>query len=449
MDKENEKRFKEVQPNSAQRLEFLIVMEYLKKYAYDKEHATTQKEIVDFAEKEYGAYIRRDRVGQILIHMEQLSRNNPELLPFTLKTVELKKIKKYYVPQRMFDDTEIVKIITALNCDGNLSKREVERLTKKFMDVAVNDNQQAELLDRVAKRGVVVDHISSTALSKQELFIRACEKKYRIFFKLKSVHSKIESSKYIPYEKRKNMREGAEPTMGFAAQQYLIDGEYHPVIYLDDIKTALVTTFDNLEITNCYDIFEINSEPVNYDLDGKYKTIEDWLDAHYRGADGILYNFKCKVTTNNERWFEQFKKDFRKYWKKELEYEIVERPVTLVRMDDDGNALDRTVIAYDAVFTIESNRSSFRNWYEDLGYFDEVVVLDPKEANDSFLEEKIERYAKRLTKYGARYTYHIEKEMKPEYKEYLEERKKNWEEFLEKRKQRQKQSQNEGKTDNK
>ena len=433
MNRENENRFNRVQPNSTQRLEFLIVVDYLKKYAYDKDHATTQKEIVDYALNEYGECIRRDRVGQILIHMEQLSKTNPELLPFTLETVNLNKIKNYYVPQRMFNNDEIVKIISALYCDRKLSNKDVEALSKKFLDITANDYQQSQLLKRISKRGKTRERISDRDLTKQDLFLEAIDKQYHIYFRLKKPFGGADYSSRIDMNMRRQLANKEELISGYPAMTYLVDNELRPVIYMDRYQIALITTFDNIIIDRYYDISDWNNQPINMNLIGNYQSIDEWLEDHYKGKDGHQNRYVCKVTTNNEQFFNKFKKEYRDYWHEELKYEIKERIVPIKRVNSEGKEYIDEITAYDAHFVIESNYSSFKHWYGKLGNYDEVVIIEPKELNDMFLAEKIDRYAKRLTKYGLHYNYKIEKEMKPEYQALREERERRFVEFKKRR----------------
>ena len=76
-------RLLELQPSSQQREEFLVVVDYLLKFAYDEKHAVQSTKIVTYAKEQYNLYFRRDRVTQILIHLYQLSNNKQYNLPFS------------------------------------------------------------------------------------------------------------------------------------------------------------------------------------------------------------------------------------------------------------------------------------------------------------------------------------------------------------------------------
>ena len=407
MEEENLKRFNEEQPNSTPRMEMLIVMEYLKEYAFDKEHATTQAEIIKFANDKYHTNIRRDRVGQILIHLEQISNDMPELLPFTIKSVEFSKIKKYYVPQRMFKESDIVDIVSSLDANDYLVKSKANLLANKFLNVAANKAIHDRIIKKIQKRGHKTIKVDAESLNKRQIFLDAADSQARIVFKVNSLR-RVSFSSPLPDDVRKEARMNPNYTFwGFAVMAYQPDQEPKPVIYLDQYQIALITSFDNLEITDVEGLSHWNEEALSYPLIGKYSNIDDWLKDHYKGQDGKTIDITLKVTTNDEAWFKKFKTAFKKHWKKDLEYRIVDREVPYVIRNKDGVVERRVDIAHDAVFTINTTKSAFEHWYIDEGNFDYTVALSPKWINDYYLADRVRRYARRLNKYGDGYLYQI------------------------------------------
>ena len=432
MDKKYSSRFNETQPNSTPREELLIVIEYLNNYAYDEKHASSQADILRYAKEKYNVEIRRDRIGQILIHLEQLAKKSPQLLPFTLKTVELNAIKKYYVPQRVLPEDDIVNILGAIKSSPTLSPRQAKRLYDKFLNSAINKSFHEEVNSKVQIKGYKEKFVRDDLLEAKEKFEDYALKQTRIVFKLSHLPKPIEFTSSIPYKEMKKLLE--PDNYGFVAKVYTIGNATYAVIYWDKYRVAFITEFENIEITDEYDLSQWHSEKIKYTLDNcTYPTINDWLDAHFKGQDGFIRKYKLKVTTNDKAFFNRFKREFETYWDKPLTYKIVERVIPFHFRDVNGNDSVIDQIAYDAVFEIEANTSSFENWYINNGNFDEVVILEPAHLNDHLLSEKIIRYAKRLTKYGTQYNYHVEREMKPEYKEYRDKMMKRREEFLARR----------------
>ena len=416
MDEEKLKRFNEEQPNSTPRMEMLIVMEYLKENAYDKEHATTQAEIIKFANEKYNTNIRRDRVGQILIHLEQISNEMPELLPFTIKSVDYNKIKKYYVPQRMFKESDIVDIVSSLDSNDYLVKSKANLLANKFLDVAANKAIHDRIIKKIQKRGHKTVKVDDESLSKRQLFLDAADNQTRIVFKIKSIRRASFSSP-LPDDVRKEARINPDYTFwGFAVKTVQPAEEPKPVIYLDQYQIALITSFDNIDITDIESLSHWNEEALSYPLVGEYTNIEDWIKDHYKGLDGRTFNLTLKVTTNDATWFNKFKASFKKHWKKELEYKIVDREVPFMIKNKEGQVERKVEIAHDAVFTVTANKEAFEHWYIDEGNFDRAVVLSPKWMNDYYLAERVRRYARRLNKYGEGFLYQVNRKVreKPE-----------------------------------
>ena len=421
MEKDKLKRFDEVQPNSGTREELLVIMQYLQNYAYDKEHATTQTEIMDYAKEKYGLIMRRDRVGSILIHLEQISKQNPDLLPFVLKSVELKTIKKYYVPQKLMSDDDVAKICSIIIGDKKLSAVETKRLLEAFTTVNTTKNQKKELFNKITVRSGKRKKVSDSSYEAYEQFNRLCERKEIVQFRLKDPYL-AEYSKKVD---KKVLDSFKGITDGYPAFTYEIGGYTKYVIYVKKYKLGIITSIENLEfIPGPESPYDKVDKKVTYELDvrGEDKSIEKWVDAHYKGIDGIVHHFKLKTYVSEKghkesKSFIEFKEKYKEYWSKPLKYDLVEREVEVPHYD--GHI--EKVVVYDAVFELYANISSFENWYLRLGNFDQVIILEPKLLNDFYLSEKVERYARRITKYGKKYNYTVTREYKPEYLEQREE----------------------------
>ena len=435
MDKKNLKRFEEVQPNSSTREELLVIMYYLQNYAYDRQHASTQKEIIDFAEEKYGLVLRRDRVGSILIHLEQISKQKPDLLPFVLETIEFNKIKKYYVPQRQLSDDDVVKIVSAIIADKKLSKDETKRLMEVFVNANVTKAKRGELLKRINLRSGKIKKVADEYYDFIEDFIGYSERGARLVFRLEDPYA-AEYSRNIGPNLTKSF---ASNSYGYAAMTYYIGGEIKLVVYVDQFKLAFVTSPQNLQIVEVQESRR-PVDDINYEIEttSKDKSVKAWVDAHYKGVDGRLVHFKLKVyhSTKGEKedkTFKEFKEKYKDYWSKPLEYTLEEREINYERRDKEGNPYNETLVVYDAVFELDANIPSFENWYMGLKNFDQVIILDPAEANDYYLGQAVRRYANRLTKYGVRYNYTLTREYKPEYLELKKEREARLEERRAKR----------------
>ena len=410
------------QPNSAPRMEMLITIDYLLNKAYDKEHAAKQTDIVKYANEEYGMSIRRDRIAQILTHLEEIYQHSPNLLPFELGVVNLRKTKKYYIVKRLFKDSDIVKIVSAIKSDSKLSDEETNRLCSHFLDVSVNKEKRDEIDRKVAKRGQRVNKIQAKEYKTQEAFLNAIENKAVLVFKLKTFDESVGISRTGFRFKRMVANYVNEETYSYAYQTYTINKTLYLVLYIPNERMAILTKYNNVEFIR---VNESWNTDIDFEIDN-YDSIDDWVEKHFLGKDGILTTFKLKTTIGAKgkkvnSGFNSFVKSFESYWNKQFEYEVVEREVPLERIDENGERQSDSIIALDAVFTIEANYASFKNWY-DSGIFDKAVILEPRRLNDRFLREKIKRYAKRLTKYGEKFNYEIIETLKPEYEEAMKKR---------------------------
>ena len=409
------------QPNSSARMEMLITIDYLLNETYDEKHAAKQVDIVEYAKNNYGMIIRRDRIAQILIHLEELAVHSPNLLPFELGVVNLPVIKKYFIKRRMFKDNEVVKIISAIKSDSKLSSEETDKLCNKFLDATVNKERYKAILQKASKRGGKVNKITGKKYIIQEGFIDAIENNAIIKFRLKRFYDGVGVSS--PNIKIRNLvrKYVVEDAYAYAYQTYTIKNALYLVLYVPNERFAIITKYDNVVFLDVKRSFK---DDIEYIIDN-YDSIDEWVDNHFSGKDGYLRIFKLKTTIGIKgetvtKDFLSFKELYQDYWKKDFEYEEVEREIISNRIDEDGNAYEKKIIVLDAVFTIESNYSSFANWYSN-GIFDKAVILEPSYLNDRFLREKIKRYAKRLTKYGERYNYEIVETLKPEYEQRMKE----------------------------
>lgn len=411
-------RFDEVQPNSVPREELLIVLEYLQKFAYDKDHKTSQAEIVKYAEERYGKTIRRDRIGQILIHLEQISKKGDLSLPFELKTVELNKTKKYYVGERTISDDSIIKIVAALKKDKSLSKAQTDLIISQILDNLVSKGKQADITGKAVKRSGGAKKINPKLYDVAEEFLKAVDNLDTLIFKVNDP-SEIEiSCKETPEIKKLIASMKTEETFGFAHSLFDLPGTTIAVIYLNDIKQVITTPLYNLQICRTSTRWS-KSNKITFELNNpQYKRIDEWLNQHYSGKDGQTYDFLLKITVNSRKkgfHFTEFVNKYKEYWHEVPQFEYKDRMVDI----KNGDGTTKQAVAVDAFFRLTANLSSFYKWYDSMGNFDEVVIIEPAFLNDVILRDKIYRYARRLTKYGTHHNYTVTSEMKPEYLAYV------------------------------
>ena len=420
----------EVQPNSDKRNEFLIVLDYLLHFTSDENHATSQKKIMDYALREYGVEIRRDRIPQILLHLYQLTEKYPNKFPFKLKCVMPKSAsadddgarRKYYISERAFTEKEILKIVSAIQSDSTITADTTKTLVDKLLKETVQDGKVNALQTKLAKKQRKKSKFTATGMNFLELLEDLAATGERVWFKLKNVRD-------VDFDARvgamfKEIRSGEE-FYGHVYSVREINNKFIVIIYLPKYKHAFITPITNILITNHMDLSDIGNS-CDFVLDNtRFASIDEWVDKHYKGQDGLIHTFVFKFTIEPcpVKELEYITRSFEKHWKKKLEYEIKDREVQVNRYNPETKQITtETIVVKDAYVTLEANVDSFEHWYSDYKILTNVVIISPAQLNDLWLAPIVNRLAKRITKYGARYDYELTKTLKPEYAAWLKQR---------------------------
>ena len=346
-----------------------------------------------------------------------MSKEGKYPLPFKLETIELNKIKKYYVPQRQFSDKEIVKILTSLEKNKLLSDDETKRLSAKLLTVSASKEKARDLYKKVKKTNKVSKKTSQTISQTYIDFIEACSSNDRIVFRIKDMSHITISGFFMPKS------EGVDFTnkdgYGYAYTTIELENQTYAVIYLEDIKQVLVTRIQNLELLRSYSKAK-NINASSFILnDDKCSNIDEWLEKYYSGKYGDTDHYKLKIVLDPYFFnFDEFVDEYKKFWKiDDFKYELIEEKIP----SSFGNG--DIVVERIVIFELDANFSSFYKWYNEKSNFDNVIILEPAHYNDLFLASRIDRYARRLSEYGSQYNYEIVRDPKFKYQEYLKEKK--------------------------
>ena len=253
-----------------------------------------------------------------------------------------------------------------------------------------------------------------------------------IWFSIKDIRlADFDVSRY----QMRRMMDGEAEHRGYIYAWREVNNKYVLIIYLADYKHVLITPTTNIVINRHMNLTDLTGFP-SYELDNKsFTSIDEWVEKHYQGQDGYLETFVFKFTLADSlhKETEYIETTFRKHWKKALEYEIKDREVEVERFNENDELVKETIIVKDAYVTIETTRDSFLHWYRDYKIMTSVVIISPAHLNDLVLTPLVNRFIKRLNKYGARYDYELSRNVKPEYQEFL---KKREDLFLERRRRR-------------
>ena len=417
----------EMQPNSDKRNELFIVLDYLLHHTSDEKHATSQTSIVKYAKAEYGVEMRRDRIPQILLHLSQLTEKYPDKFPFKLKTVMPKSAtgaedgarRKYYISERAFSDKEILKIVSAIQSDKTISNEKTNELVDKFLRETASEKKTQELKKKLAKKQRKSSKFTERGMDYLERVEEMAASNETIWFTIRDFQDvDFDCPRFVAH---RVMKDEAEHR-GYIYSIKEVNNKFVLIIYLSDYKHVMITPTTNIVIVRHMDLTDIN-QVVDYPLDNrKYASIDEWVEKHYKGQDGLLITFKFKFTLEDLRAkdFEYIDSSFRKHWKQAMNYETVEREAEIVRMNDNGGEVVGTRLVHDGYVTIRTTRESFEHWYKDYKILSKVVIVAPASFNDIILAPLMNRFARRISKYGFRYDYKVSRTVKPEYQEFLD-----------------------------
>lgn len=411
--------------NTKPREELFVVLEYMFKFCYDKDHTLKKVDLIAYAKNHYGMNIRKEVIGDILEHLEILSNSNKMSLPFKIGSVQLKVDKRYYIKEYPFKDYELASIVSAINNSQTINNIDAEKLSEKLLNKTTTIYKKGSIMEKASIAG---DKSNFNKVdSKLYKAIAAGFKNEYIKFRIINIIKVYSHDKPRFYSLISNEAINLEAVEGILCKTVYENNIIYAVIYFPSYKLAVITDFDNIDILTSD--AHLRANKINYEIqDTKYKPkeINKWISDHFSGQDGKLVTLKLKVVTN--QWdfnFRNFKRNFKDYWKKDFECTIVERDDSYKEIDEDGKEVIIHRTAYDAFFELTCNKSRFDHWYLDLGNYYQVVILEPASLNDYYLMRIINKLSARINKYGAKYDLEISKNYKQKYIDLLEQEKKD------------------------
>lgn len=163
-------------------IELLLTLDYLLNHT-DENHPATQIDICNYAKK-YGLkfdknalsgnQVRRQRIGECLRFLKDVSDRFPNDVPFVL---EITDSGKYYIEQRNgLDENQVAKILAAIKNDKYTKDEDVDFLQKRILSAFSTDEENKKLIE-IAYKSLIRDgkKYDRETLSKIDLV----EKAYR------------------------------------------------------------------------------------------------------------------------------------------------------------------------------------------------------------------------------------------------------------------------------
>lgn len=366
-------KYEERQPSSDAREELIAVIDYLFQYAYDEKHLSRNKEIIDFAREKYEIYFRRERVCGILIHLEQMYKNNPKLFPFTLNVKRYKNSSKYYVTNVCFSDRDAIDLIISLRNDSSKSQARVLDLQNKILKRVGGKEKQKILLEKINKNRIRTAHIPTKEESILDLLKTAAQSKMYISFKLHLWYEfEISNewaaiSKEIVTEKILN---------GYVHSINYFEKEQWVAIYLPSYKATITAPIESIElITSPTNLGKNIDFSINHE---KFKTTDEWLDNLYKGKTLIQKSFLLGIYKDETK---KIKVSFENYFDTSLE------PLNNASGCINFNGKN---ISFNSDYTyakITCNPASLYNWLtSEKNVLFNVTIIEPQDIKFGFDE---------------------------------------------------------------
>lgn len=161
------------------RIDLLLTLDYLLRYT-DEKHPATQIKICEHAtnfglryDKNNAAKsdVDRRRISDCLDYLYDLSQRFPHDVPFI---IEKTSSGKYYVEQKFFlNETEILKVLEAIQNDKYLKQDETNELTEKLLDIFSNVHNRELLTKNLKKQNKGVRKINKITSRRLRLVTKA------------------------------------------------------------------------------------------------------------------------------------------------------------------------------------------------------------------------------------------------------------------------------------
>ena len=386
------------------RKELFITLEYLLENCYDKGHTSKTIELTKYAKERYNVMLDRRRANCILEFLAECSGDFPNTFLFSVEKIPNKS--RYYIERALFKKDETKKIAEAIFKDSTLSKGYSTKLLQIFLYKSCNKNDADKIIAKLNKKEQLVRR-SSNKIAKFNLgYEMIRDEQLRFTFKTNTLVKMDACSSSLVYMYLRNLRhkelEDERYCSGFVYDIYPQGEDIDICVFLPDIDGAVILNIENIDVKKG-SLLESQWRDVDYEIiSDKYDNIDEMVNAYYKGEAGAQYDISFKFCVGlkdniNEKLLEKRKKDFEHFFSKEMIYELKERDVTI---EDDPNKEPRHLVAVDLYSSIRCSFSSFKKWYWDYGLYDNLVVLSPASFNNLLLSVYVNRFKKRLEKYG-------------------------------------------------
>ena len=414
----------------ATRLEMFIALNYLLDNCPNEKQTSKTIELQAYAHEHFNEFVDRRKANDIFDDLVEFTHDYPGVIPYTVVRVDNKP--RYYVKKNLFSDAEIKRIAYAVKDYGGLTEKASDQLIGSFLDKATDQEKKKKVLDILHKNpSMVKRHITEAQMGMIDKLIWLRDNKARFYFKLNRRPDLddvvLPTPLRLPPVMAERDRKKNKPIYpgyyaGYVYEVTQTAKSTKVCIYMPDYKNAVITNANNVVLNDQYSPFPPIEEPV-FELRGP-RTIDEWYTSYFKGQAGhrkTTVTFKFCAGLNLEA-IPEMKAKFEAFFKEnEMKYTLQERQIKRTYLD----GREDFISVQDAVVQVECCYGAFEKWYWESRAFEKVVVLEPADWNDRLLSRIIERFARRLTKYGTRFDYELGMRPKPEFEQLLKEREEN------------------------
>lgn len=383
----------------ATRLELFIALKYLLEKCNGKNNLSKTTDLTKYAQDNFKVNLDRRRVNSIFDALVTFTRNNPNVLSY--RVIKVYGKPRYYVEKCLFDKKEAEKIAKAIKNDSSLSSNVSDKYANDFLNKVCSPEEKEYIINKLNRKTAAVEHISNEVSENVSFFEQLCDERKRFYFRLKKVPKSIKCVNHVAYKEARKLVEAEEEhtnyySAGIIYNIYITDEKIEMCIYLQDIRTAFIVNMSDVVMNEYFEPIQQWTEVKFILEDSDCKYVDEWTKKYYKGNTGIQYDITFKFYASDEELLKARKKSFEKFFKKEMEYELVERKVITPGFQGE----EEVEIVQDAVVSVTCNYQAFSKWYWESGAFTNTVILEPKRLNNRLLSMMTARFINRMEKYG-------------------------------------------------
>ena len=389
----------------ATRQELFITLKYLLDNCYDEKHTSKTVDLMNYAKEHYSVLLDRRRVNGILEFLAELPQTFPGILPFAVKKVDKKP--RYYIEKAYFNKHNAKKISQAIFKDSSLSAEDSKKLVNIFLDKVCNPNEKEKLLNDFNKKERLATRPNQSTAERFAKMDEFIESQASFFFRPKTMIMPEACSKSTVALTLNKLVSNADKNINkdmqfIEAMGYTFTKDTDVCLYIPDLEGAVIIDINNILIKP-FSRPSYGRRGESFELsNSKYTSIDQMIDLYYEGGTGFQYDIHFKYVVGfkdkeDKKLIDKIKADYKKWFKRDLEYTLEDREYAYSSILD---GQEKRVTYVDLHGRVRCNLSSFMTWYWEHGWFEHMVIIEPKELNNRILEPYILRFTRRLEKYG-------------------------------------------------